>query len=262
MQECFSCLRALLDYASNNPGNESSLYGAVNFILTLFCTSARVTATKFKNLHLGSFPQKDLKISKSTKDFRAPDFSVLVVQSGFGQELTQGKISDMAALIWEVKASSINNPSWFGEGQLEPVEMADSFMRHFHQVAAQVVYAKAKFNQPIHILLSIDIWFVLLYFRGDPPSVVWSKGKKSKPQLHPAELCRFEKYIAIPPTRMFNEECTEFSPAFLYALQLSVEDLIDVTVTPHSSFRAPEGTAELISAEVCHIRFYPLLNIG
>lgn len=261
MQECFSCLRALLDYASNNPGNESSIYGAVNFILTLFCTSARVTATKFKNLHLGSFPQKDLKISKSMKDFRAPDFSVLVVQSGFGQKITQGKIEDMAALIWEVKASSIK-PAWFGERRLEPLEMAGSFARHFHQVAAQVVYAKAKFNQPIHILLSINAWFVLLCFRGDPPVVVWSKGKKSKPQLHPTEFRKFAKYIVIPPTHMFNEECTEFSPAFLHALQLSVKDLVDVTVTPHPSFRAPEGTAVLISAEVCHIHFFPLLNIG
>jgi len=261
MQEYFSCLRALLDYASNNPGNESSLYGAISFILTFFCTSARVTATKFKNLHLGSFPQKDLKISKTTKDFRAPDFTVLIVQSGFGQKSTQGKIGDMAALIWEVKASS-RNPAWFGEGQPEPLEMADSFMRHFHQVAAQVVYAKAKFNQPIHVLLSIDVWFVLLYFRGEPPSVVWSKGKTNKPQLHPAEFRKFNKYIVVPPTRMFNEDCTEFSPAFLHALQLSVKDLTDVTVTPHPSFCAPEGTAELISAEVCHIHCSPLLNIG
>ncbi|KAF8554130.1 hypothetical protein OG21DRAFT_1522656 [Imleria badia] len=103
MQESFSYLRALWDYALKDPGNESSIYGAVNFILTLFCMSTRVTATKFENLHLGSFPQKDLKISNTTKDFRAPDLTILVVQSGFGQKSTQGKIEDMAPLIWELE---------------------------------------------------------------------------------------------------------------------------------------------------------------
>ncbi|KAF8546050.1 hypothetical protein OG21DRAFT_1518379 [Imleria badia] len=249
-QESFRHLRALLAYASNNAKNESSLYGAVNFILTLFCTSAKVTATKSKNLYLGSFPQKDLKKSRPGKKFRAPDFTVLVVQSAFSQQSTEEKIEDTGPLLWEVKASQ-EKLTWFGERRSE-LDLAVHFFKHFNQVVAQVVFAKAKFNQkPIYILLSIDIWFVLLHFPGDPPSLVWTmKGGKSKTYLPPLEFYKFYNYMAVAPTRIFNEDCTAFSPEFLYALQLSVANLTDVTVTPHPSFRAPEGTAELISTKL------------
>ena len=229
----------------------------ISFILTLFCTSARVTAAKFENLYLGSFPQKDLKKSGPGKKFRIPDFTILVVQS---TSSTEGNIKDMGPLIWEVKAGS-EKTTWFGEGVPKQPTFYEHFFQHFPQVAVQVACAKAKFNQkPIYALLSIDIWFVLLHFPSNPPSVVWNTGIKGKPQLRPAEFRNFYKYIVIPPTRMFNEDCTAFSPAFLYALQLSVEDLIDVTVTPHPSFHAPEGTAEWISAEVYHITYF--LNIN
>jgi len=261
MQESFRYLRSLLDYASNDTPNESSLYGAVSFILTLFCTSARVTATKFENLYLGSFPQKDLKKSRPRKKFRAPDFTILVVQSTFGQQSTGRTIEDTGPLIWEVKASS-ESLAWFGEGRSEKPDLVEKFFRHFCQIATQVVYAKKKFNhKPIHALLSIDIWFVLLYFPGNPPSVVWTTGRTGKPQLHPSDYHKFYDYLIVPPAPIVNEDCTAFSREFLYALQLSVEDLTDMTVTPHPSFRAPEGTAEFISTQVRHIHLSPLLNI-
>ncbi|KAF8554111.1 hypothetical protein OG21DRAFT_1522639 [Imleria badia] len=261
-QESFRYLRALLAYASNNARNESSLYGAVNFILTLFCASARVTATKFEDLYLGSFPQKDLKMSRLGRKFRAPDFTVLVVQSALSQQSTEEKIEDMGPFIWEVKVS-IEKLTWFGERRSKPLHLAEHCFKHFCQVVEQVTFAKAKFNQkPIYILLSIDIWFVLLHFPGDPPSLGWTtKGGRRKPHLPPSEFYKFYNYVAVAPARIFNEDCTAFSPEFLYALQLSVANLTDVTVTPHPSFRAPEGTAELISTEVCHICFLPLLNI-
>jgi hypothetical protein len=263
MQESFSHLRALLDYASNYPGNESSVYGAVSFILTLFCTSARVTATKFKNLHLASFPQKDLRMSKEKKEFRAPDFTILIVQSGFGQQFTQGKIEDMGPLIWEVKATGNSaHLTWFGEGRDEQPDMGYLFMPHFHQIASQVTYAKARFNQkPIYVLLSNNIWFILLHFPGNPPSVMRNSSKRCKARLRPADLSKFNNYVVVGPTPLVNEDCTAFSPQFLYALQLSVENLTNVTVTPHPFFRAPEGTAEVVCAQVCHIHLSPLLNI-
>lgn len=211
---------------------------------------------------MGSFPQKDLKISKKRKDFRAPDFTTIIIQSGFGQKSTQEKIADTAPLIWEVKASS-ENLTWFGEGRPAHPEMGDIFVQYFDQVAVQAVYAKAKFNQKsIHILLSIDIWFLLLHFpAGDSPSVMWNTGKRHKPQLRPAGLSKFNDYIVVGPAPLVNEDCTAFSPQFLYALQLSVEKLTNVSVTLHPSFRAPEGTAEVVSAQVRHIHLSPLFNI-
>ena len=262
MQESFCHLRALMAYASNDATNESSLYGAVSFILTLFCASAKVTTTKFKNLCLGSFPQKVLRKSRSGKMFRASDFTILVVQSTFNRQSTEGKINDMTPLIWEVKASP-EMLTWFGERRSKERNLAEHFFQHIHQVVTQVTYAKAKFNKkPIYALLSIDVWFILLYFPGNPPSIVWNTGINGKPQLRAAEFPNLYKYIVVPPTRMFDEGCTAFSPAFLYALQLSVEDLIDVSVTPHPFFHAPEGTAEWISEEVCHIHFDPPLSIN
>ncbi|KAN0084009.1 hypothetical protein V8E55_007513 [Tylopilus felleus] len=248
MEESFVHLRALLSYASNNAGNESSIYGTVSFILTLFCASARVTATKFKNLSLGSFPQKDLKQSTSNKKFRAPEFTVLVVQSAFGSLSAAQKIKDMGPLIWEVKTGSTlaERFPWFGEGSRMQPDHLEQFSKHFKQVAAQVVYAKAKFNRkPIYALISIDIWFILLHFPGDPPTV-----SRNSEEDDSAVHRMFEESIVVPPARIVNEECTAFSPEFLYALHLSVKDLTGVTVIPHPSFHAPEGIAERVSEQL------------
>ena len=249
MQESFCHLRALLNYAYNNAGNESSIYGAVSFILTLFCTSARVTATKSKDLYLGSFPQKDLKKYTQEKKYRAPDFTVLVVQSASGPISTEQKIKDIGPLIWEVKASP-GALTWFGKERPTHVDLAENFSKYFQQIVTQVTYAKAKFNQKlIYALLSVDIWFVLLYFPGDPPSIMWNR-KNGTFRSQTANYRKFSEYILIPPAPIVNEECTAFSPEFLYALELSVKNLTEVTVTPHPYFRAPEGTAELVSAQV------------
>ncbi|KAF8551489.1 hypothetical protein OG21DRAFT_1605257 [Imleria badia] len=249
-EEFFCHLESLFHYASVNIRNESSIYGALSFILTIFCASARVTAKKFKNLYLGTFPQKDLKLLNVKKAFQAPDFSIVVVQSNLGQQSTENEIGDMGALIWEVKTSP-GDLSWFGKERSKPLNFHKYFFRHFHQIGAQVVFAKAKFNQkPIYALLSIDIWFILFYFPGAPPSLQWSTGKRAKSQLDHKAYLEFDNHIVISPARMVNEDCTAFSPEFLYALQLSVEHLADVTVTPHPLFRPPEGTAELVSAQL------------
>ncbi|KAH0826801.1 hypothetical protein J3R83DRAFT_5224 [Lanmaoa asiatica] len=124
-------------------------------------------------------------------------------------------------------------------------------MPDFHQISAQVVHAKAVFNQkPIYTLLSIDVWFVLLYFPGDPPSLRWSTDKYSQPRLDSVAYRKLYSHIVIPPAPIVNEDRTAFSPEFLYALQLSVEDLTDVTVTLHPFFRPPNGTAERISRQL------------
>ena len=283
MQGSFHHIRALLDYASNDMGNESSIYGAASFILTLFCTSASVTATRFKSLYLGCFPQKDLKKTKKEEDpekdlkrsksdpkkskkdskeskrsFRAPDFTIIVVQSGFDEQSTRETFESIGPLIWEVKASQ-RALTWFGGERSKPPKPFQVFFRYFHQITAQVEYAKAKFNRrPIYVLLSIDIWFVLLHFPGETLSVGWTMRKEDKLRVDPADYFKFYECMVVAPAPMVNEECTSFSPEFLYALQVAFEDLSDVTVTPHPSFRAPGGLAEFISTHVCHIHFSPL----
>lgn len=284
MQGSFHHIRALLDYASNDTGNESSIYGAASFILTLFCTSASVTATRFKNLYLGCFPQKDLKkpkkeedskkdlkkskndlkkskknLKESRRSFRAPDFTVIVVQSDFDGQSTQEKFENVSPLIWEVKASQGVALTWFGGERSKPPKPFEVFFQHFHQITAQVEYAKAKFNRrPIYVLLSVDIWFVLLHFPGETLSVGWTMSKEDKLRVDPADYFKFYECMVVALAPMVNEECTSFSPEFLYALQVAFDDLSDVTVTPHPFFRAPGGLAEFISTHVCHLHFSPL----
>ena len=192
-------------------------------------------------------------MSNIKKQFRTPDFSIVIVQSDLGSQSTENKIGDMGTSIWEVKTGP-GDLTWFGKERSKPLDFRKHFFRHFHQIGAQVVFAKTKFNRkPIYALLSIDIWFILFYFPGDPPSLQWSTqaGKRVKPRLDRKSYLEFDNHMVISPAPMVNADCTAFSPEFLYALRLSVEHLTDMTITPPPLFRPPEGAAELVSAQVC-----------
>ncbi|KAF8422334.1 hypothetical protein L210DRAFT_935875 [Boletus edulis BED1] len=212
--EEFHYLRVMLDYAFNNRRNESSIYGA--------------------NAYLGSFPQRDLRMHQKERQYRAPDFTVAIVQSNLGQQSAEEKMEDMGPLIWEVKTSS-QPLTWFGDERSRPP--IDTILGpHFHQIATQVVFAKAKFNnKPLFVLLS------------DPPSIMWNTENFTKPQLHFADYLSFFDSLIVPPTPMVNKDCTAFTPEFLYALDVSIRNIAGVTITPHPSFHVPEGTAEHVT---------------
>ncbi|KAF8547552.1 hypothetical protein OG21DRAFT_1607352 [Imleria badia] len=236
----FQYLQSLFDYASVNKPNESSLYGVLNFILAIFCASSKVTTMRYMDLFLATFPQRDIKMSDS-RCFRAPDFSLVVVQSNLGLQADGEGIGDMASLIWEVKANQVYQ----------------KFVPHFSQIAAQVKFAKEKFKQKtIYAVLSVDIWFMLFTFPGAAPSITWSK----RGRLRLDHLAEFANCIAILPSPMVNEECTEFSPEFLYALDESVKNFADVAVTQHTHFNPPPGASADISKRLKGQPFHKILE--
>ncbi|KAI0040607.1 hypothetical protein FA95DRAFT_1566271 [Auriscalpium vulgare] len=287
--ELFEYLQALLAYAEDNKENESSLYALHTLILSLFCMGATVRSRgeHYQKLRLGCFPQKDLKAIETQEpeaietqepeaiETQEPEDDVLPADDVRGKRipdvsclLTQGlgydgnKLGNAMAFLVEIKPGVTRKtlPRFVWRQMAEDEEpmtssavsgqpFIRSFTTHVPQVTTQAIYARAMFgNAPVSVILILDVWFMLFKFHDHPPDDLPHLDDHGRvpPQIFDAE----QKYCKIPPSPIFNETWTDFSPIFLMALRDAVSHHPDFEITPHPYFTPPADTAQSISAEI------------
>ena len=142
----------------------------------VFCVGASTIAVGVK-VHPSSFPQKDLRKTNTMRVYHTHNFTLLIIQLVLDKTSGRKEIKDMCPLIWEAKLSKLSY-TWFDEEKYKGQSFSDEFIPHFHQISVQVDLAKAKLDSsPIYALLSVNIWFILFSFPGDPPTMDWSAGE-------------------------------------------------------------------------------------
>src|SRR6266550_1409981 len=203
-----------MSYAHANLETETSIYGAIGFILTVFCSSATIDGGSVKDLQLSSFPQKNLKANGR---YRAPDFAALVTQfQEFGQTFSDEKIGHTSILTWEVKLQRDSSMPWFpsrSTSTRRKPQLSDlfpDFIDHLPQIVEQAAFARFQCgSKPVSTLLSVDVWFAFFRFPGDQSASFLEKfitddGEPTKTPLDYSDYLKLLDCCVIAPSPMLK----------------------------------------------------------
>ncbi|THH27942.1 hypothetical protein EUX98_g6256 [Antrodiella citrinella] len=257
-EEFFAHITAHLEYARLQRNSEWALYGYINFVFTMFCSSATVTQDRGDgddvHHHLGCFSQMQLKPVKegdvaAADLFRIPDFVAVVFH-----RLVTGSIGGHPAFLVEVKRASWVGRPWFGLPQdVAEVPLPEEFLKHLPQLLQQAKCCKRVNpvnHDKVYGFLIIDVWFVLFELGS------FIRSTRNNQPVDQNDLntvhATLLKYCRVPPTPIFDTDYKNFNPPFLEALKIATEEY-PLTIAAHPYFLPPpqfEATASANEAQL------------
>ncbi|THH13097.1 hypothetical protein EUX98_g9759, partial [Antrodiella citrinella] len=232
-KDLFNYLQPMVRHAHWHRADESAMYGYVNAIFTMFCSTAQVTHTTARSrFSLGCFPQKAL-VSSSDQDSdevsdeqdsrRIPDFAMLILPRT-PNPIKKKRDGSINAGLLELKAYSYDVPNWDAPFQTSRLSFLD-FLLHTPQLVSQTVnsYKQDRSKQPIYSFLIIGVWFAFFNF-GPFKNVEEAQEFEDKTyNMH-----------ALGP--IFLKNRTEFNPEFVRCMIQAAQKHPDVTITPDPYF--------------------------
>ncbi|THH17280.1 hypothetical protein EUX98_g9161 [Antrodiella citrinella] len=240
----------MIRHAEWHNADESAMYGYVNAIFTMFCSTAEVThTTSRRRFSLGCFPQKAL-ISSSDQDSdqtseeldsrRVPDFAMLILPRTPNSTNNTRDGSINAGLI-ELKIYSSDVPNWDAPFQTRRLSF-QPFLLHTSQLVSQAVnsYKQDRSKYPVY---SFGGWFAFFNFgpfedvkEADAFEYKTHNMHALEPTEREAFTSKLVSHCLTPPTAIFLKNRTEFNPAFVRCMIQASQAHPDITITPDPYF--------------------------